>query len=119
MLITLVQDQFETGPPLTVFVPEDRADDLIGVMAMEGWHVLSKIYEPVAPVNDFLQVALLEVSTLPAGAPIRVAVEYGALAAIANAPDCRLAKAASPPARPARQEHHRSVPVRKLSRKAR
>jgi hypothetical protein len=87
MLITLTRDLCETRPPLTIGVSDDRSDDVISAMAMEGWHVLSKIYAPPVPVVDSLQVALLEVSTLPAGTPIRVAVELGALAAILNVPD--------------------------------
>ncbi len=100
MLITLVQDQFRQGPPLTIFVPEDRADDVISGMATEGWHVLSKIYEPAAPVVDSLQVALLQVSEMPAGEPIRVAVEYGALSAISKAPMAAVPNSPSPPVPP-------------------
>ena len=87
MLITLTRDPFETRPPLTIGVSDDRSEDVIGAMTMEGWHVLSKVYGPPLPVVDSLQVALLEVSTLPASTPIRVAVEIVASAAMLSAPD--------------------------------
>ena len=86
MLITLIQSDSLTGSPLMIDVSEDRAEAVISAMATGGWHVLSKLYGPVSPVVDSLQVALLEVSALPAGAPIRVAVELGASAAILSAP---------------------------------
>jgi hypothetical protein len=67
MLITLIQNLSETVPPLTIDVSEDRAEDVISAMAMEGWRVLSKIYGPAAPALDSLQIALFEESTQPPG----------------------------------------------------
>jgi hypothetical protein len=86
MLITLVQKDSFAGSPLTIDVPEDRVEAVIRAMTTDGWHLLSKHYGPASPVVDCLQVALLEVSALPEDAPIRVAVELGASAAIVSAP---------------------------------
>ena len=64
MLITLIHDLCETVPPLTIGVSEDRVEEVTSAMAMEGWHVLSKIYGPASPVVESQLVALLEMSTL-------------------------------------------------------
>jgi hypothetical protein len=86
MLITLIQRPPRRSSPLTIGVSEDQADAVIRAMAKDGWCVLTKQYDaPLSPVLDCLQVALLDVSTLPPGSPIRVAVELGA-AAILNTP---------------------------------
>jgi hypothetical protein len=87
MLITLIQRPPRRSSPLTIGVSEDQADAVIRAMAKDGWCVLSKQYDaPMSPVLDCLQVALLDVGTLPPGSPIRVAVELGVAAAILNAP---------------------------------
>ena len=85
MIITLIQNDPLTAP-LTISVSQDGAEAVIGAMAMDGWHVLTKHYGPAAPIVDCLQVALLEVSGLPEDAPMRVAVELGASAAMLGAP---------------------------------
>jgi hypothetical protein len=85
MLIFFVQEPYETAPTLTVDVSEDRAEELITLLAMAGWHLFTKmICAPPSSVIDSLQVALFEVSTLPPGSPIRVAVELGASAATSS-----------------------------------
>ena len=87
MLITLIQRPPRRSSPLTIGVSEDQADAVIRAMAKDGWCVLSKQYDaPASPILDCLQVALLDVSTLPPAAPIRVAVELAVAAAILNAP---------------------------------
>jgi hypothetical protein len=87
MLITFVQERSETAVPLTIDVSEDRAEEVIKLLAMVGWHLLSKmICAQPSSVVDALQIALLEVSALPHGTPIRVAVEVGASAAIVGPP---------------------------------
>jgi hypothetical protein len=48
--------------------------------------VLKKVYWPDQPIIDSLQIALLEVSALPALAPVRVAVEHSASAALLSMP---------------------------------
>jgi hypothetical protein len=106
MLITLIQNDSLTGSPLTIDVSADRAEAVISAMATDGWRVLSKLYGPVSPVVDSLQVALLEVSALPAGAPIRVAVELGASAAILSAPLWAAAGAELPRSRSGRDRRH-------------
>lgn len=82
MLITFVRELFKT----TIGVSEDWAEEVSSALAMKGWHPVSKIYAPASSVVDSLQVALLDVSTLPSGTPIRVAVEFGASAAILSSP---------------------------------
>jgi hypothetical protein len=85
MIITFIQHDSRTLP-LTIGVSQEQADTVTRAMSTDGWHVLSKDYGPVSPVVDCLQVALLEVNGLPADAPIRVAVELGASAAMLSAP---------------------------------
>ena len=86
MLVTLIQDHPRAGAPLTIDVSLDQAEVVIHAMATNGWLVVSKQYGPTPPVVDCLQIALLEVSTMPRSAPLRVAVELGASAAKLSAP---------------------------------
>ena len=77
MLVTFVREHEGTDAPLRIGVSEHRAAEVIGAMTMEGWHVLSKVEGPSQSIVDSLQAALLQASTLPADAPIRIAVEFG------------------------------------------
>lgn len=86
MLITLTRGPLDAGEPLTIGVSEDRMDDVVQAMSRDGWHVVNKVYWPSLQVVDSLQIALLEVSALPPGAPMRIAVEAGASAAVFSAP---------------------------------
>ena len=86
MLVTLIQDRPRTGAALTIDVCLDQAEAVICAMATNGWLVVSKQYGPTSPVVDCVQIALLEVSTMPRTAPLRVAVELGASAAKLSAP---------------------------------
>jgi len=85
MLITLIQNDTR-GVPLMIHVSEVEADVVIRAMATDGWSVLSKCYGPSQRLVDCVQAALLDVSTLPARAPIRMVVEYSASAAMLSAP---------------------------------
>ena len=85
MLITLIQN--DTHPvPLMIYVSEVEADAVIRAMATDGWSVLSKCYGPSQRLVDCVQAALLDVSTLPARAPMRMVVELSASAAMLSAP---------------------------------
>jgi hypothetical protein len=86
MLITLFQQSPDATPPLIIGIDEDRADEVIHALHMQGWQVISSIYEAPSEVADRLQVALLEVSALPKGAPVRIAVERAASAAMLHTP---------------------------------
>jgi len=85
MLITLIQNDTR-AVPLKICVSEVGADAVIRAMATDGWSVLSKCYGPSQPMVDCVQVALLDVSTLPARAPMRMVVEHSASAAMLSAP---------------------------------
>jgi hypothetical protein len=85
MLITLIKNNTR-GVPLKICVSEVGADAVISAMATDGWSVLSKCYGPSQPMVDCVQVALLDVSALPARAPMRMVVEHSASAAMLSAP---------------------------------
>ena len=85
--MNLVRSPFEPGATYAIAVAENQADDVVDALRSQGWHVLSRVYGLDLEAIDSLQVALLEVSTLPEGAPVRVAVELSASAAILSAPD--------------------------------
>jgi hypothetical protein len=86
MLITLFRQSCVETSPLIVGIDEDRAGEVIDALQMQGWRVISKVYETPSEVADSLQVALLEVSALPKGAPLRTAVERAASAAMLHTP---------------------------------
>ena len=86
MLIKLFQRSCVETPPLMVGIDEDRAAEVIHALQMQGWRVISKVYETPSEVADSLQVALLEVSALPKGASLRTAVERAASAAMLHTP---------------------------------
>jgi hypothetical protein len=86
MLITLFQHSHDATPPLVIGVNEDRADEVIHALQTQGWRVISSVYEAPSAVADCLQVALLEVSALANGTPLRTAVERAASLATLHTP---------------------------------
>jgi hypothetical protein len=86
MLVTVNRAPFDASATLTIAVPEDQADAVINALRKDGWQMLTTAYWPTTPVVDSLQAALLDVSALPPAAPVRIAVELAATAAILAAP---------------------------------